>query len=48
MNSAIVRMSHLSHFYSSARAEEELGYRIRPAEETVEDAWRWFTERGYA
>jgi len=24
-----------------------LGYKIRPLEETVRDAWQWFVENGY-
>jgi dihydroflavonol-4-reductase len=29
-------------FFTSARAERELGYRYRPAEEAVRDALDWF------
>lgn len=47
LNSAAVAMSSQYHYYSSLRAERELGYRIRPARETVQDAWRWFCEHGY-
>ena len=32
---------------SSARAEAELGYRTRPIEESVADAWAWFRANGY-
>ncbi len=42
INSAAVAMAWLKKNYSSARAEAELGYHIRPAEETSHDAWRWF------
>lgn len=47
LNSAAVAMSSQYHYYRSDRAERELGYRIRPARETVQDAWRWFRELGY-
>jgi dihydroflavonol-4-reductase len=48
LNSAGMRMSCQEHCFSSARAEQELGYRIRPLEETITDAWNWFVENGYA
>jgi dihydroflavonol-4-reductase len=48
LNSAAVTMSGQFHYYSSARAEVELGYRSRPVRETITDAWRWFQEHGYA
>jgi hypothetical protein len=41
-------MSMLPHNFSSRRAETELGYTFRPFEETVQDAWNWFVDRGYA
>jgi dihydroflavonol-4-reductase len=47
VNSAAVAMSSQYHYYRSDRAEKELGYRIRPARETVVDAWQWFREHGY-
>ncbi len=47
VNSAAVAMSSQYHYYRSDRAERELSYRIRPARETVEDAWQWFLEHGY-
>lgn len=47
LNSAAVKMSGQFHYYSSARAQAELGYQNRPVRETIEDAWRWFRERGY-
>lgn len=47
LNSAAVRMSSLFHYYSSARAEAELGYHRRPAREAVESAWQWFLAHGY-
>lgn len=47
INSAAIQLSELFHYYSSARAESELGYRVRPARESVENAWRWFVDHGY-
>jgi dihydroflavonol-4-reductase len=47
VNSAAVAMSSQYHYYRSDRAQQELGYRIRPARETVVDAWQWFREHGY-
>lgn len=48
VNSAAVRMSSQYHFYSSQKAIDQLGYSIRPARESVETAWAWFREHGYA
>ncbi len=40
-------LAHLGHYgyYSSARAEAALGYRTRPAAETLGDAARWYTSQ---
>jgi hypothetical protein len=46
-NSASIAAGQLSHCYRSDRAQQELGYTIRPFQETLEDAWAWFQERGY-
>lgn len=46
LNSASVAMSSQYRYYTSARAESELGYRIRPAREPVEAAWQWFQQYG--
>ncbi len=48
VNSAATAMSMLPHNFSSRRAETELGYSYRPFESTVQDAWEWFVDRGYA
>jgi dihydroflavonol-4-reductase len=48
VNSAAVGMSNLFHYYSIARAERELGYVVRPLEESIADAWSWFQAEGYA
>jgi len=47
VNSAAIRMARVPKTYSSARAEKELGYQIRPLRQTVEDAWNWFQQYGY-
>ena len=46
-NSGALAMSGQSHCFTSARAERELGYRIRPLDETLADAWQWLREHGY-
>jgi dihydroflavonol-4-reductase len=48
VNSAAVGMSDLFHYYSIARAQQELGYVVRPVEESIADAWAWFQAEGYA
>ncbi len=47
VNSAALAMSSLGHYYSSAKARSELEYRNRSVEETVVDAWQWFSDHGY-
>jgi dihydroflavonol-4-reductase len=47
VNSAALAMSNLGHYYSSAKARSELGYRNRSLEETVVDSWQWFSDHGY-
>jgi dihydroflavonol-4-reductase len=47
LNSAGVRMSSQHHRFRSDRAIRELGYRIRPLDETLQDAWNWFMKYGY-
>jgi len=41
-----LRMSHYRMFYSSARAEAELGYRARPWQQAIADALEWFRAEG--
>lgn len=48
VNSAATAMAMQPRNFSSARAQKELGYAIRPLADTVRDAWRWFQEYGYA
>ncbi|HVV64717.1 MAG TPA: hopanoid-associated sugar epimerase [Rhizomicrobium sp.] len=42
-----LRMSEHRMFFSSARAERELGYRARPYREAISDALGWFRQAGY-
>ena len=42
-----LRMSKKRMFFTSAKAETELGYRARPAEAALADAVTWFREAGY-
>ena len=41
-----LKMARKKMFYSSAKAQAELGYRARPAREAVEDAVAWFRAAG--
>jgi len=47
VNSGALKVALLAKRYSVARAQEELGYRVRPLRETVADALAWFREYGY-
>lgn len=47
LNSAGVRVTSQFHYYSSARAQAELGYQPRPFRQSVAEAWSWFVEHGY-
>jgi dihydroflavonol-4-reductase len=40
VNSAAIKLSDQFHYFSSARAQRELGYQIRPLEDSIRDAWR--------
>jgi dihydroflavonol-4-reductase len=42
-----LRMAKKHMYFSSAKAERELGYRWRPPEEAVIDALAWFRRHGY-
>jgi dihydroflavonol-4-reductase len=42
-----VRMARKRMFFTSAKAERELGYRARPAREALADAVQWFEANGY-
>lgn len=47
VNSAMIQMSRMFHYYSSDRARRELGYQTRSLEETIHDAWTWLNAHGY-
>jgi dihydroflavonol-4-reductase len=47
INSASIGMGSQQTCFTSQRAVSELGYRIRPLEATVTDAWNWFREHGF-
>jgi dihydroflavonol-4-reductase len=47
-NSASMALGRQQHCFTSRRAEQELGYSIRPLEETLAETWAWFREYGYA
>jgi dihydroflavonol-4-reductase len=42
-----LKMSRYQMFFSSAKAERELGYRARPYVEALADALAWFRQEGY-
>jgi dihydroflavonol-4-reductase len=42
-----LRMAKHRMFFSSAKAERDLGYRFRPYVEALRDAIRWFADAGY-
>jgi dihydroflavonol-4-reductase len=42
-----LRMTKKKMFFSSAKAERELGYKARPATPAIADAIKWFQENGY-
>jgi dihydroflavonol-4-reductase len=44
VNGATIAMGCLNHYYDSSRAVEQLGYSIRPLDETLGDAWDWLKE----
>lgn len=46
-NSAAIRITRQAHYFTSRRAEQELGYRCRPFEQTAQDTWQWFRDFGY-
>lgn len=47
INSGAVYSSKDPHYFTSARAEQELDYRHRPFEEAAQGAWDWFGSNGY-
>jgi dihydroflavonol-4-reductase len=42
-----VRMARKPMYYTSAKAERELGYRSRPAEDALRDALAWYRSHGH-
>lgn len=46
VNGAAVRMGAQYHYYSSAKAINELGYQHSTAEQAVAAAWEWFKSQG--
>jgi dihydroflavonol-4-reductase len=42
-----VKLARHKMYFTSARAEAELGYRARPAHDALADATRWFRDHGY-
>jgi dihydroflavonol-4-reductase len=42
-----LRMSRYRMFFTSAKAERELGYHFRPWEEGIADALSWFRQAGH-
>jgi dihydroflavonol-4-reductase len=46
-NLCVLHSAFLEHYVSSAKAEEELGYRARPVRQAVRDALLWFVHHGY-
>lgn len=45
INGASIAMGQLFHYYSSNKAREELGYTVRLASQTLQDAWQWHADR---
>jgi dihydroflavonol-4-reductase len=42
-----LRMSRYRMFFSSEKAQRELGYTVRPYREGLRDSLSWFQENGY-
>jgi dihydroflavonol-4-reductase len=42
-----LNMSKYHMFFSSTKASEQLGYRVRPYTQAIEDAVAWFRQAGY-
>jgi dihydroflavonol-4-reductase len=47
VNSAAIKLSDCYHYFDSSRAQQELGYQVRPVQESLRDAWQWFQDYGY-
>jgi dihydroflavonol-4-reductase len=48
LNSAAVRMGQMFHYYSSAKAIQDLKYSIGSYETALREAWDWFVQHQYA
>jgi dihydroflavonol-4-reductase len=48
LNSALVRMGQLQHFYSSAKAVRELGYEVSPLQPAIRTAWDFLQSQSLA
>lgn len=48
INPITVAMGELPHYFSSMRAQQELGWVPDPLDDAVRDAWTWFRAQGYA
>jgi dihydroflavonol-4-reductase len=48
VNSAATALAAQNRNFSSARAQAELGYHIRPLADAATSAWSWFRAQGYA
>lgn len=44
INSATIALGNQYHVFSSERAIKELGYQLRPLEQTVRDTYQWITK----
>ena len=47
VNSAAIKMGQQFHYYSSEKAQRELGYENRPLKKSILAAWEWFQKNGY-
>ena len=47
VNSAMMQMGQIHHYYSSDKAVTELGYQIGDVEVAIADAFDWFVANGY-
>ena len=47
LNSAALKLGQMFHWYSSQKAEKELGYRIGDVDDALQDSWEWFKKNDY-
>lgn len=48
LNSAAIQLGQMYHYYTSEKAERELGYRIGSVDDAIADAWDWFVAHDFA